>query len=163
MIKIPLAGKYSSLSALIDEDDEEAVRKYSWVRAERSGIVYAQRRWVADGKQRSQYLHTYLTGFALVDHVNHDGLDNRRANLRESDRRGNIRNCRKRSSAKGVPCTSQYKGVAARRKKWVAGITVLGKHLYLGIFDNEEDAARVYDRAARQHFGEFACLNFPEG
>jgi len=92
-----------------------------------------------------------------ADHINRNRLDNRRENLRLCDARGNAAN------RAGYPGSSKFKGVTFRRScgKWEAAIRTRGKTRYLGVFIAEEDAARVYDTAALELFGEFAFLNFP--
>lgn len=96
----------------------------------------------------------------VVDHINHDSMDNRCANLRPATFSQNMCHRRKRSGAK----TSKYKGVYWKKKnrKWVARIGFQKKEIHLGYFRSEIDAARAYDRAARKYHGEFASLNFPE-
>ena len=96
----------------------------------------------------------------LVDHRNTDSLDNRRANLRLATNSQNQCNKRKTSSH----TSSRYIGVSfnKHRKKWLAYITYGGKTIWLGAFDNEIDAAKAYDAAAKKYHGEFARLNFPE-
>jgi hypothetical protein len=91
-----------------------------------------------------------------VDHINGDKLDNRKANLRIADRYGNARNTRKIRVG-----TSRYKGVCWKRRsdRWYASIKANGRHVFLGHFDTEEDAARVYNEAAKRYFGDFARLN----
>jgi len=93
-----------------------------------------------------------------TDHINHDGLDNRRANLRVCTNRQNQRNQR----AQGVPKTSRYKGVwfSTREHCWTAQIAVGDNRIHLGYFTSEESAAVAYDNAARKYFGEFAQTNF---
>lgn len=92
----------------------------------------------------------------VVDHINHDALDNRRANLRVCTQSQNLGNqIRKLGSSK-------YKGVSWHKaaQKWHARIQKNDAHVSLGLFDSETDAARAYDSAAREHFGEFALCNF---
>ena len=95
-----------------------------------------------------------------VDHVNHDTLDNRLSNLRVATGSCNTANRRARSSA-----TSRFKGVSwkAPNRQWVAQIAVRKRKLHIGLFRDEEAAARAYDAAARQHFGEFAFTNEDAG
>jgi hypothetical protein len=94
----------------------------------------------------------------VCDHINHDGLDNRRAYLRNCTIKQNNANSR---SAKNA--SSKYKGVSwnKTRKKWAAYIKKDYKQLYLGLFENETEAAKVYDKMAKKLFGKFAQLNFP--
>jgi hypothetical protein len=95
-----------------------------------------------------------------VDHINGDGLDNRRSNLRLATGSQNQGNSRKRRD--GV--TSQYRGVSWNKRagKWQALLRREGKLQYLGYFSDEEAAARAYDAAALEQWGSFARLNFPE-
>jgi hypothetical protein len=95
----------------------------------------------------------------LVDHRNGDSLDNRRANLRLATYSQNQYNKRKRKNT-----SSRFRGVYFNKehRKWAAFISVAGKKTYLGYFDSEIEAARVYDEAAKKHHGEFVRLNFPE-
>ena len=92
-----------------------------------------------------------------IDHINHQTDNNRIENLRDVTQSQNQWNGSDRTG------TSQYKGVswAKHANKWVAHITINGKKKHLGLFIIEEDAAKAYDRAALQHFGIYANLNFP--
>jgi hypothetical protein len=96
----------------------------------------------------------------LVDHKNLNTLDNTRTNLRLATRSQNMFNRNKIKSN----TSSRFRGVCfdKRRKKWCAYITVEGKRIWLGTFDNEIDAAMAYDAAAKKYHGEFARLNFSE-
>jgi len=102
--------------------------------------------------------HRHIGDGLVVDHINCDGLDNRRANLRLATRQQN--KCNSRPRLRGG--TSRYKGVfwAKDRKKWRASVSFNGKTKYLGGFDNEIEAAKVRDVAAKKYHGQFAWLNF---
>ncbi len=94
----------------------------------------------------------------FVDHINNNGLDNRKENIRPATRAQNSYNRKKYANNS----RSKYKGVSFKKKngKWTAQIGLNNKMLFLGYFKNEVDAARAYDRAARKYYGRFANLNF---
>jgi hypothetical protein len=140
---------------LVDEWSFELASQFTWYVHPTKNVVYARRMWWEDGKQRSQGLHTLLTGWPKVDHRDGDGLNNQLFNLRPVTDAQNLQNARARSA------TSVYKGVGRHCDKWRARIYVSGIRLELGSFALEEEAALAYDRAAREYFGEFACFNFP--
>lgn len=95
-----------------------------------------------------------------VDHVNGNKLDNRRENLRMCSNSQNMANRRaprvNRSGFKGVHFFK-------RDGTWRAAITQDYKTKHIGYYATPEEAARAYDIKARELFGEFAQLNFPEG
>lgn len=92
-----------------------------------------------------------------VDHINGIRTDNRVANLRSATCHENSRNVRSHKDS-----TSSFVGVSwdKRRQKWRANIMVAGRARSLGYHAQEEDAARAYDAAAREHHGKFANPNF---
>lgn len=95
----------------------------------------------------------------VVDHINGNGLDNRRKNLRVTTQMGNCANSRKPKNAAG------YRGVFRRTGTYgvpyYAIIANCGKKRYLGQFHTAEEAAKAYDSAAVEAYGKFAQLNFP--
>jgi len=157
--KIPLTqGRF----AKVDPADYVWLAQFRWHCKANTDIIYAVRTIQVAGKSKRIYMHRQImdTPEDLVcDHVNHDGLDNRRGNLRNCTTSQNNANRRCAPTA-----TSQYLGVSwdKRRRKWVAYIKKEGKQRFLGSFDSEIDAAKAYDRAARRLHGPFAHLNFPE-
>jgi len=104
-------------------------------------------------------MHSLITGWPKVDHVNHDGLDNQRHNLRPTDASLNAMNQRLRTDG-----SSSYKGVywCARTLKWAAHVKV-GSKRKRQYFESEIEAALAYDRMASEFYGKHAYLNFPEG
>jgi hypothetical protein len=142
--------------AIIDPEDHRQVRQYKWhavVRRNKSTKYWAANGYVVG-------MHTLLTGYVRTDHVNGDPLDNRRINLRDATGSQNSANTTKYGTN-----SSQYKGVERRRRstgeRWAAHITVRTRRHWLGTFDTDEEAARAYDDAVREHFGEYGRYNFP--
>ena len=148
--------------ALVDDTDYEWLNQWKWHANKTRGrhkSFYAKR-WASTGTGR-EAMHRLILGLQpgdkrQCDHIDGDGLNNRRSNLRVCTAQQN-QQC-KRNLYEG---TSEYKGVCwdRWRRKWVADIQVNYKHIRLGSFDSESDAARCYDRAALKYFGEFALTN----
>ena len=160
--RIPLTqGKF----AIVDDADFEWLNQRKWQCDSGPYSNYATQRIKADGKGRhgNCLMHRLIlkpSPGLECDHINSDGLDNRRCNLRLCTRTQNQWNRRKHMAASSI-----HKGVYwhKRTRKWVARITVNGERLWLGEFDDETDAAAIYDAAARKHFGDFARPNVIEG
>ncbi len=153
--------------ALVDDVDYEYLMQWKWCYAYNGGrgSGYAATGWRDEnGSLTIKYMHQLLAkrlGFnGIVDHMNHDGLDNRRYNLRECTNKQNLANRRKFQN-----CSSRYKGVCklkTGRKKWKAQIVANYINKNLGCYHNEWIAAIAYNLAAIYHFGEFAALNTVE-
>lgn len=146
---IPLPG---GIQALVDPEDYPTVAAYDW-RVTRELYVRA-----TVGGQRV-FLHRWLMGAKpgqVVDHRNHNPLDNRRLNLRVCTTAQNLAN-KKRPRTN----TSGYKGVVWRpsRGKWEASIQPRGRARFLGRFDDPWEAAQAYNAAALEIYGDFAQLN----
>lgn len=160
VVEVPLFGaKAAGRLALVDEIDYPLVAPYRWQVwevPEKHWGPYATARIGVGRKAPRRYMHQLLTGNPLTDHINHDGLDNRRENLRMATRRENLRNQRPIRAG-----TSQYKGVGRTGGRWRARIKIDGREINLGRFATEIEAACAYDNAAKSAFGVFACLNFP--
>lgn len=145
--------------ALVDNDDYDWLSEWTWAAYLNSGKWYA----CQSKKNYSRVtvpMHRVIMDAPkgmVVDHINGDGLDNRRANLRICTTAENMRN-------RGLPSnnTSGYKGVFIQKNgKSNAHIQLNRKLIHLGMFNNPVDAAHAYDEAAKRLFGEFANLNFP--
>jgi HNH endonuclease/AP2 domain len=161
--ELPLVGTGERLFlfALVDAADFEHLLGFRWnVDYHRGKPDTPRCRFRKEGRQHSLWLHRYLLGAPdglLVDHINHNPLDNRRSNLRLATPAENARN-RKRTSKHATG----YKGVRqASAGCWVARIVVERRETYLGAYGDPVRAALAYDQAARSLFGEFACCNFP--
>lgn len=157
MKEIPLTqGKV----ALVDDADYERVIKYKWNARRFKYTYYA---WHTLGRGgRSIALHRFVMDAKpgeFVDHIDHDGLNCTRANLRICTRTQNARNRKIR-----IDSRTGYKGVSFSKNsgKWKASISNNNKRLYLGSFSDPLLAARAYDDMARKLFGNFAMTNFTE-
>ncbi len=160
-VEIPLTRGYA---ALIDEADLPLVSGHKWYAQGAPPFVRACY-YTRGGKRhrRCVYMHRVILGLdpddrTVVDHANHNTLDNRRANLRECRPRQNSWNSRRRRST-----SSGFIGVVWREggHAYQARIRISGGEKHLGYFKDPVEAARTYDRAARRIRGPFAVVNFP--
>lgn len=144
--------------ALIDEDDAVRIGEYRWFAQNHPSGIYA-----ATGSSRKRE-RISMAAFIMnpdhgmvVDHRNHNTLDNRKANLRICSRRENGMN------RKGVTARNKsgYLGVTFEKftGKWKAAIKVNGRARTIGRFNTVDEAVLARDIAALKHYGEFARLN----
>jgi len=138
-------NKYS----IVDNEDYQRISQYKW---RYNKNAYA----LAHPNYRLHRLIMLASHGEYVDHINGDGLDNRKANLRLCT---NAENCRNTKLSRNS--TSGYKGVARHPNttKWRAYIVRDNKQIHLGLYENKDDAARAYNAAAIKYHGEFARLN----
>ena len=153
MKEIILAGGYY---AKVSEEDFDSLKVYLWRPFKQGNKVYA-----ITGKSPQVFMHRFILNVTdpkiVVDHKDHDGLNNQRDNIRTCTQHQNGMNCRSTIGSK-----SKYLGVSWYKAygKWSAQIHFMYKKKFLGYYEIEEDAARAYDAAAKELFGEFANPNF---
>ncbi len=161
--------KGKKTEVIIDQEDRSWFDQYTWTASDNGcGTVYVHRRTRKHegGKPRKIYLHRALIRAGsgqIVDHINRNSLDNRKANLRIASSAVNNINRGKNRTWRGRPTSSGYKGVSwsNKRKKWHSYIWFDNKRMHLGYFTEDKDAARAYDAMVYELHGEYAYLNFP--
>lgn len=130
---------------LVDDEDWPNMMHFSWRIRLSNKTSYAQR---TVSTKKSITMHQQITGKDNMDHINRNGLDNRRVNLREIDRSGNGQNQGERTGT-----TSRFQGVVQKENgQWQAQIVKDGHQYHLGVFEVEEDAARAYNAAAPLYY-----------
>lgn len=163
VLRIPLT---KGLFALIDETDAPLIVPHLWGAHIRPHTYYACRKIGGRVNATTVYMHQVILGLERgtdVDHIDGNGWNNVRSNLRRATRSQNLGNARLRADSQ-----SGFKGVSRYRKnpgdigRWVAMIGNGGKTRNLGYFDTPEEAARAYDVEARRVYGAFARPNFPQ-
>ena len=158
-IEIPLS---SGDTTIIDAEDAPLVAPYQWRIHYNRTIPYVTTSPRVNGKRIWLQMHRMVMGAKqgqIVDHIDRDTFNNRKSNLRIVTPQQNALN-------KGLYAsnTSGFKGVtrASSGGKWRASIRKDYRKYHLGHFVEKEDAARAYDAAAREMYGEYASLNFPD-
>jgi len=154
----------NGLYAIVDPEDYEWLPKDRWT-CYKKGRSYYTIRWFNKKEGRgtkSTSMHRMIMHApkgVIIDHINHNGLDNRKANLRFATLEQNAQNQRKTRTK----TSSRFKGVNRSKnpKKWQARIYHNKRSINLGHFSDEVEAAKAYDRAARKYQGEYAEPNFP--
>lgn len=154
MKEIPLT---QNKATLVDDEDYEWLNQWDWYAQLNHGNWYVGRSL----NPGTLFMHRVLLGIPRgyeCDHIDGDGLNNQRFNLRICTTRQNSYN---QISLRGA---SRFKGVSLHKRmgKWRAYITFNGKRIHLGLFNSEIVAALSYDKAALNYFGEYARLNFSD-
>lgn len=159
MKRIPLTqGKF----AIVDDEDYAYLMQWKWYAHKSKGTYYAQRHTVCSVTKKHAVLSMHRVIIKCpqhlqADHRNHNGLDNRKQNLRACSHSQNQHNRRVTNCG-----ASKYKGVYWNKGKWQAGISHNDKNMHIIRCASEERAAMAYNAKAIELFGEFACLNVIE-
>jgi hypothetical protein len=133
--------------AIVDDEDFEFLAQWKWHALKQPKTHYAARTVKIEGRKTTIWMHRLINGTpdgSLTDHINGDGLDNRRENLRSVTHQDNMINC-----ARHVSGSSRFRGVSwhIRQGCWIAQITVDRKNIYLGRFSTELAAHEAYTAA----------------
>lgn len=149
--------------AIVDDEDYDRINQYKWCCHKRNngGDMAVRNSSSKLGKRKTIRMHREIMNAPfdkVIDHINHDTLDNRHINLRTCNQCENSHN-----TLKPKDNTSGYKGVSRDKtgKKWRVRISMYNINYNIGIYDDPAKAAKAYDEFAKEHFGEFALLNFP--
>lgn len=158
MKRIPLTQRKF---ALVDDEDFEWLNRWKWFARETRELWYAGRFEFENKKRKQIHMHRLIMktpSYLDVDHIDRNGLNNQKYNLRNCTRSQNQKNRKKQDNN-----TSGFMGVSwdKSRNKYKAKIKLNGKTINLGRFQQALDAAKVYDQAAIKYHKEFATLNFP--
>jgi hypothetical protein len=159
--EIPLTKGYI---ALVDDDDYERVAAFKWqvgVRKSKQKTYTHALRHVGPKRQRTTLsLHTFIMGHhpgMMIDHADGNGLNNQKYNLRIATRSQNVAN-----SVRTRPNKTGFRGIFYNGSRFAVRLRGgSNPRRYIGSFQTAEAAARAYDKAAIEEFGEFATLNFP--
>jgi hypothetical protein len=150
MAQLIITSKGLEYLCLYDSEDHELISRFTWS-INTHGYAVTRK----DG--RSILMHRLLLNVndphVHCDHVNHNGLDNRRVNIRACTPSQNQHNRKKQNSSTGSKGVTRFEG------KYFAQIRCNNVYHYLGLYRSEKTAARVYDQAARRLHGEFAHTN----
>jgi len=149
---------------LVDNDDFDKVKNYTWhIHKYKKKLAYAECHVFEKGKiKKIVYMHRVIMNCNIgdfIDHINMNGLDNRKKNLRVCTKSQNMMNRKKQANN-----TTGYKGVCLckdqkRQRKYLVSIAKDGINYNFGRYRTVEEAAYIYDQVAIQLHGEFANTN----
>lgn len=164
-IKLSQQGKHKNKHvALVDDEDYEYLNQWRWSRGKVGSIHYAMR--TCNQKKGERPIRIMMHRLIMntpkemnVDHIDHNGLNNQKSNLRNCTQKENTRNTSPRKGSR-----SKYLGVSVQRKKTRNGIAIyyrvkVKQRINIGNFKTEIEAALAYNEAAKYYYGEFANLN----
>lgn len=148
--------------ALVDDEDYDYLMQWKWhFKYDKNNIGYARRDKMVAGKKLRFQMHREIMKMGdsklKVDHINHNGIDNQKHNLRMATHAQNLMNS---ASIRGK-CKYLGVGICKKSGKFTVAVMANGKRVRMGRFINEIDAAIARDKVALEIQGEFACLNFP--
>ncbi len=153
MKEIPLTKGFC---AIVDDEDYDFIMQWKWHSYLGYERFYAHRNSSYNNGKRSHiFMHRVINntpdGYD-TDHINGNSLDNRKCNLRTATRSQNMWNRSPNKISK-----SRYKGVSwhKQHRKWIANIQVNKKRHFIGLFENELEAAKAYSDRARIEFKNF--------
>lgn len=158
--------------AIVDADKLALISNYKWFACKsRNGVFYAGTKINGKLIKLHRFLLDVTDSKIIIDHINHDGLDNRMSNLRICTNHQNIINTSSRKNSTSKYLGVCYKPIRKRKlksgnlstkeyiKKWVAQIQFNNKKKFIGRFETEVDAAIAYNNHAKLFFKEYANLN----
>lgn len=151
--------------AIVDEDDYERLSRHKWCISYSRDCYYARRSGRVSGKKITLQMHRVVLGLEygdnlIIDHINRNGLDNRKSNLRIVSQKTNSYNCKMQRHN-----TSGYRGVAFCKQtgKYTSYITINGIQKHLGFYKTPIEAALAHDVASLLVYKENAIINFRLG
>ena len=160
MKKIPLNGKHGKGKfAIVDDDDYDELNKTKWFATSHGKTFYVHKDYI---RKKTIHMHRVINKTPLgmeTDHVNRNGLDNRKCNLRSCNRSKNNMNTSLKANN-----TSGYRGVVkhSARKGWKAQIRLNNKYIHVGYFNSPEEASVAYCKKAKELFKEFYPADMKE-
>jgi hypothetical protein len=168
---LKLNTKNNDVYTIVDSDDFDKLSQTKWylgaIEKNSDGSAKMSRSYAINSKHPARSIHRFVLGLkkgdkGIVDHINHDTLDNRKSNLRLVSNSFNGANRfvskNNKHGLKGVHFYNREKD--GRKSGYKSVIRVNGKRIFLGMFDCKYEAAKAYDKAATFYFGQHALLNF---
>ncbi len=151
-----ISKKHGTHEIFFDECDRSIVESHIWAIHKKRNKFYASTNIKKQSGKGIKHMHMLFLNAPMIDHIDGNGLNNSRSNLRQCNMTQNAFN-----RGLNPNNTTGYKGVSfdKKAKKFEAAIQINGKKKFLGYRDNPVDAARLYNQAALNHIGEFAYLN----